>query len=221
LGAIFIHPRQLGSWAGIIGSALFIAVFVLQDFLRPDYNWRSTAVSEHSIGPHGWIQIATFIVVGLLFLVFARGVAVAFQEGTASKFGPLLLAIIGVCILGSGPFVTDPAPVTIFSSRTAWHATVHRVLGAIGFTLMPVSCFIFFRRFRKHPKWKPLAGWTLAACIIIVLGIVLLKIGQLHLISGLDGVFQRIVLVAFFGWVFAFAVALGSTRTTSGNSSGL
>jgi hypothetical protein len=38
----------------MIGSLLFVTVFILEDLLRSDFNWLSTAASEHSIGPYGW-----------------------------------------------------------------------------------------------------------------------------------------------------------------------
>src|SRR5215831_5681044 len=72
--------RGQPAWAGMIGSALFVTVFVLEDFLRPNFNWLGTAVSEHALGPCGWIQIANFIVVGFLYLAFARGVAEEIRE---------------------------------------------------------------------------------------------------------------------------------------------
>ena len=147
---------------------------------------------------------------GFLYLAFARGVAEEIREGKSSKLGPLFLTILGVCILASGPFVTDPAPIAAFSSQSTLHGTVHCVLGAIGFTLMPLSCFVFYRRFRTDPNWRAFASWTLVACIVIVLAIVLLKVAQLGLMSGLLGLFQRIVLVAYFGWTFAFAAGLHS-----------
>lgn len=49
--------------------------------MRSDFNWLATAVSEHSIGPGGWIQIANFVVTGLLVLAFARGTAWEFRDG--------------------------------------------------------------------------------------------------------------------------------------------
>jgi len=210
-----MDKQQLTSWAGMIGSALFVAVFALQDILCPGFNWLSTAVSEHALGSYGWIQIANFIVVGLLLLVFARGVAEEFREGTASRLEPLFLTILGFCILLSGPFVTDPAPAPIFSSRATWHGAAHGALGAIVFTLMPLSCFVFYRRFRSSQVWQAFAGWTLAVCIIIVLAIVLLKVAQLGVMGGLLGLFQRIVLVAYFGWTFAFAMKLRSHKPAS------
>jgi len=63
--------------------------------------------------------------------------------------------------------------------------------------------------------WQAFAGWTIAVCIIIVLAIVLLKVAQLGVMSGLLGLFQRIVLVAYFGWTFAFAMKLRSHKPAS------
>jgi len=196
--------------AGMIGSVLFVAVFVLEDLLQPHFDWLGTSVSEHALREHGWIQVASFIEVGLLFLAFARGVAGRLREGTSSKLGPRFLRTLGVCILASGVFVTDPAPITAFSRQSTWHGTVHAVVGAIAFTLMPLSCFVFYRRFRTDPAWHAFGSWTSITCITIVLAIVLLKGAQLGLMSALLGLFQRIVLVSYFGWTFAFAARLRS-----------
>jgi hypothetical protein len=199
----------------MIGSLLFVAVFVLEDLLAPHFNWLGTSVSEHALGDHGWIQVASFILVGLLFLAFARGVAGQFREGTSSRIGPWFLRTIGVCVVASGLFVTDPAPIAAFSRQSTWHGTVHAVVGAIAFTLMPLSCFAFYRRFRADPAWQTFGSWTLVTCITIVLAIVLLKGAQLGLMSALLGLFQRILLVSYFGWIFLLADRLRSQPQTA------
>jgi uncharacterized membrane protein len=194
-----LWPASARAWAGATASVLFVGVFVQEDLLNPGFNWLSTAASEHSIGPHGWIQISTFVVTGLL-LAFASGVARAFGRA-GSMLGPRSLAILGWCILLS--------PVAVYSREATWHGIVHGILGAVAFTLMPATCFVFNRRFRKDRQWNSLATWTLAACVVIVSAIVLLKIAQLGPLHRLAGLFQRIALVAFFGWMFAFAAKLG------------
>ena len=191
-------------------SVFFVAVFILEDLFDPGFDWLSTAISEHSLGPYGWVQITNFIVAGLLFLVFAWGVAEENRGCERRTIGPLLFVIIGVCILLSGPFVTDPFPVVMFSSESTWYGNVHGLLGAIGYALMPVSCFVFYRRFRGDPGRHLFAVWSLVACVIIIVAIVLLKVAQLGVMSDLLGLFQRIVLWVFFGWSFALAFRLRS-----------
>ena len=46
----------------MIGPALFVVTFTIEGCLRPGYRAREMFVSELSLGPRGWIQIANFIV---------------------------------------------------------------------------------------------------------------------------------------------------------------
>jgi hypothetical protein len=208
---ILSNKRALAGWAGMIGSALFIIVFTVEGWLRPGYEARSTFISELSIGPRGWIQIVNFILLGLLFLVFTRGVAAEFRKGKASKWGPILLAIIGVSFLVSGPLITDVAG-TPRDQMTA-QGTLHGIFGALVFSLAPVSCFVLWRRFREDPDWKHLQGWTLAAGLITTAAVILLSIATKmpvtpNAFTPWNGLIQRMVIIPYLIWIFIFASAL-------------
>ena len=190
----------------MVGPILFLSIFTLEGWLRPGYASMRMYVSELSNGPHGWIQIANFILLGLLFLAFKYGVAAEFKDGKASKAGPMLLAIIGASFLLSGPFITDPA--TIFL-QMSWHGMLHGIFGAIVFSLAPVSCFVFFRRFREDQKWQLLQWWTLAVGVLLVALVILLKMAQLPTaLRQWAGLIQRMTLITYLGWIFAFARVL-------------
>jgi hypothetical protein len=199
---------KISVWAGMIGPVLFVAVFTIEGWLRPGYNALGMYVSELSLGPRGSIQIVNFIIFGLLFLIFTRAVANEFVDGKASKAGPILLTIIAFCFLISGPFVTDPG--TIFTYQMSWHGILHGIFGALVFSLAPVSCFVFYRRFREDTKWKRLSSWTITACIIIVIAVIFMKIGQIppSIINTNVGLIQRIALITYLSWIFTFALAL-------------
>src|SRR5215472_8180122 len=207
--------ERLAVWSGMFGSLLFLAVFVAEDVFSPDFDWLSTAVSEHSRTPHGWIQITAFIVVGLLFVIFSGGITEELRDVPGSRTGPLMVGIIGICLILSGPFVTDPGGVVMGSSGATWHGVVHGIVGAIAFTLMPLSGFVFYRRLRSQPAWSSFARWSLTVCFVIIFGIVLLKLAQLGVMRGLLGLFQRLLLVAYFGWIFALALRLHASRSDS------
>ena len=201
----------LAGWAGMIGSALFVTVFTVEGWLRPGYDWRSTFISELSIGPRGWVQILNFIVLGTLFLVFTWGVAAEFHEGKASKAGPILLAIIGFSFLVSGPLVTDLAATP--RTQMSLHGIFHGIFGALVFSLSPVSCFVFWRRFREDPRWKHLQGWTLTAGIITTTAVVLLSAATKTTVipnafTPWNGLIQRLVIVPYLIWIFTFAYTL-------------
>jgi len=203
--------RVLAGWAGMIGSALFVTVFTLEGWLRPGYDPRSTFISELSIGPRGWVQILNFIILGTLFLVFTWGVVDEFREGKASKAGPILLAIIGFSFLVSGPFVTDVAATP--RDQMSLHGILHGIFGALVFSLSPISCFVFWRRFRQDPNWQPLKGWTLAVGIITTAAVILLSAAiKTQVIPNVftpwTGLIQRMVIIPYLTWIFFFAFAL-------------
>src|SRR4051812_1284151 len=131
-----MNRRNLAAWAGMIGPALFVLVFTIEGWLRPDYHPASMYVSALSLGPRGWVQILNFVVFGLLLLVFARGMASEFQTGKASKAGPVLLTVIAIAFLGSGPFVMDPTGT--LPAQMSGHGLTHGILGGLVFSLMPV-----------------------------------------------------------------------------------
>jgi hypothetical protein len=217
-----IDRRQLAAWAGMIGPTLFVAIFTLEGWLRPGYDPLGMFVSELSLGPRGWIQIVNFVVFGVLFFVFTRGVAAEFQEGKASRAGPILLTIIAISFLVSGPFVMDP--VTIPPDQMSWHGKLHSFFGALVFSLSPVSCFVFLHRFREDPKWRSLQWWTLAAGTIIAASVVVMSIGPTqppaapNVFNEWVGVIQRTAIVTYLSWLFTFALGLRRRSTACGGN---
>jgi hypothetical protein len=203
------NQRRLAAWTGILGSALFVAVFTIEGLIRPGYEPLKMYVSALSLGGRGWIQITNFLVFGSLLFLFTRGVAAEFQVGKASRGGLVLLTIIASCYFISGPFVMDPTGTP--QNLATLHGTVHGIAGAIVFVLMPITCFVYLRRFRIDPKWHSLYGWTLVLGTISAAGSVLLTLFtkfpdlQNILVNWL-GMIQRTAIVPFMVWVFIFAL---------------
>lgn len=193
--------------AGMIGAVLFVSVFTVSGWLYPGYSATRMFVSELSLGPHGWVQILNFVLTGALMLVFGLGLAAHFSVGAASRAGPALIQGIGVSLMASGPFTTDPSAMF---QQASIHGVVHGIFGALVFTFAPISCFVFYRRFRRDAGWRPLAGWTLATGVVLAVGVVLLKISQQpeSVLFEWKGLVQRVILFAFMAWIFAVAFHL-------------
>jgi hypothetical protein len=193
--------------AGMTGAVLFVSVFTFSGWLSPGYSWARMFVSELSLGPIGWVQILNFVFTGALMLALGRGLATHFTSGAASRAGPILLQVIGISLIASGPFTTDPSSMV---DQASVHGLVHGLFGALFFTLAPVSCFVFYRCFHKDPAWRSLRGWTLASGVVLTLGIGLLRVSQ-QPESGLfewKGLVQRVILIAFMTWIFTVAFHL-------------
>jgi hypothetical membrane protein len=203
------------AWAGIIGPSLFVAVFTLEGWLHPGYDPIKMYISELSLGTRGWIQITNFVVFGLLLFMFTRKAASEFKSGKASRGGIILLTILSVSFLLSGPFVVDPANTP--RNQMSFHGTLHGIFGGIVFSLMPVICFIFLRRFREDAKWRFLKWWTLALGIINAAAVVLLTVATKipdtqNIFKEWLGLIQRTAIVPFMIWLFIFALGLVRTR---------
>jgi hypothetical protein len=117
--------------------------------------------SSLSLSNQGWMQIANFLVCGLLTLGFAIGLRQVFQTGRGSVWGPILLGIFGLALIVAGLFVTDPGlgypPGTHGSGPQTLHGTIHGVAGLVTFSSLALASFVMARRFAGDPNWK---GWA-------------------------------------------------------------
>lgn len=152
----------------------------------------------------------------MLLLLFARGVRAEFPGGKASKAGPILLALVAIGLFFSGPFVMDPMYTP--ADQMTWHGIVHGLLGAMVFTLGPITCLVFWRRFRSDLEWQPLQWWTLAAAIILIAAIVLVRIASppppaSNALVPWAGLIQRVLVGTLMLWVFSFAFRLYKLRS--------
>jgi hypothetical membrane protein len=196
--------RARAMWAGIVAPVLFVSIFVIEGRLRAGYDSRAMYISALSLGPRGWVQILNFVVFGLLLLAFARGVAAG-----AARVGPALLTIIAFGNLLLGPFVMDP--VGTATNLMSIHGTVHHILARVVLLLMPVSCFVFVRRFRREPKWRSIGWCTLAAGTTIAIAVAVLAIATTvvsaqNALAPSLGLIQRVAVVPYMVWLFIFAL---------------
>ena len=203
--------KKTSPYAGIIGPAIFTLSFLINGCLRPGYDPVRMYVSELSIGPQGWIQMASFVFLGLCLLIFALGLPKYIPSGRASRAGFILLLIIAVCYIASGPLVTDP--LSMFDNQQTAQGMAHGIFGALVFALSPACCFVFYGRFRADERFLRLKTWTLLAGIIMTLIIVLMKLAQPQAspLNRWAGLIQRCSLVIFYVWITSFALRLRKT----------
>ena len=211
--------RRWGGVAGMVGPLLFVTTFLIEGWLRPGYDPLRMFVSELALGARGWIQSTNFLVYGVLLLLFARGSATEFMTGPASRAGPILLTLNGIRTIGVGLFVTDPAAAPL--QAMSWHGALHLLLAVSAFVLWPLTCFVFYRRFRIDLAWQPLAGWTLCAGIAtaVLSSLLIIETAPLasvpHAFNAWLGLIQRISIITFSAWQFAVAWRLWQHRHNS------
>lgn len=196
---------RAAAWCGMAAPVVFLGVAAVEGALRPGYDPAAQFVSELSDGPRGWVQIGSFLVTGTLVVAFARGTGPLLGAVRTARAAAVALQVLGCCLVLSGFFVTDPSAMF---DQSSWHGVVHGLVGAVAFTLMPVSCALVGRGLRQAEAG--FARWSVAAAVALVAGIVLLKVAQTPggPLFDVKGLVQRAVLVVFFVWLFALAVLL-------------
>lgn len=155
---------------GIVAGPLYLIVGLVEAFTRPGFDITRHDLSLLSNGTWGWIHITTLIVSGLLVIAGAVGIRRALRAGRGSTWGPLLLGIYGLGLIGAGIFVADPAfgfpPGTPADAHTiSVNGLLHFVCGGIGFLGLITACFVFARRFAGLGQ----RGWQ---CFSLLTGVI-------------------------------------------------
>ncbi|NRQ39862.1 DUF998 domain-containing protein [Nonomuraea sp. NN258] len=203
---------------GVVAGPLFVLVVLVQDYTRPGFDPRRHPLSLLSLGDLGWVQIANFMITGVLFAASAAGLRRALAAGPGHTWGPLLIGLYGMGLVGAGVFVSDPAfgypagaPAGLPGTTSA-----HYVLHGVSFGVVLVSligaCFVFARRFAAQGA----RGWALYCAATGVALPVCYALAGLYSGNGADPGPLSLWLraIALLGWLWAAALAL-RVRTLS------
>lgn len=118
----------------------------------PTFDWPSGL----ALGKYGWIMTATFIISGLIMILFAYRLFLDLKPSLASKLGSTLMAFAGL-FLAALAFTTDP---TIRDYPATWHGRFHDMsFVLLGLTLFPAMIVLGFA-FRADDRWKSLSAYT-------------------------------------------------------------
>jgi hypothetical membrane protein len=205
---------------GALAGPFYVLVALAQAALRPGFDLARDDVSLLSNGQLGWIQVANFVVTGLMVLACAVGVGRALAGGRGATWAPRLLGFYGLGLIGAGVFVADPmngfphgTPAGRPETLTL-HGTLHVVVAAIGFLGLVAACAVLARRFASEQR-RGWAAFSLATAVVFLAGFVGVASG-----SG-----SPVMVVAFWAalvvaWTWLGAVSIHLYRRLSGATGG-
>jgi len=117
------------------------------------------------------MQRANFIITGLLVLAFSIGLRRVLRRPSGSVWGPLLVGLAGIGLIGAGIFVTDPlngySPGTpLIPTERTTHGILHDLFGIPFFLGLPIACFVFARLFARwgQRSWRPTRLLAVSQC---------------------------------------------------------
>jgi Protein of unknown function (DUF998) len=189
---------------GAVAGPLFVGVALLQVLTRDGFDLSRHPLSLLSLGDLGWVQIANFVVSGMLAIAFAVGSRRVLHPGRAGRWGPVLLGLYGVGLVAGGVFVADPgagfppgAPEGA-PEQLSWHGALHAVAPPLAFLSLIVACLVVARRFTAAGEraWSRSSVATAAVCLGLLAW------------PDLDGLSWRLALALTIAWAWVSAVAL-------------
>jgi len=196
--------------AGAIAGPLFVVVGLVQVLTRDGFDLTRHPLSLLSLGDRGWVQIANFIVAGVLMLAFAVGARRSLRGGPGRVWAPVLFALYGVGLVLGGAFTADPAlgfPAgTPDGYPTEWtvHGAVHAFAAPLAFLALVAVTFVVARRLsweghRSAAAWSRVIG---VACLLLCIPF------------GPAASVRLFVGVALgFAWITAYAISLLRERS--------
>lgn len=198
---------------GLIAGPLYLVVGVIQALTRPGFNFLRDDLSLLANGDLGWIQITNLVLSGMLVGAFAVGVRRVLTAGRGRTWGPLLLGVYGVGLIGAGCFIADPAfgfpPGTPADAHTvSWHGLLHFISGGVGFLGLIAACYVLANRFAAggQHRW---AAYSRATGVIFLAAFVGIATGSGQSWSVLGFWFGVVVAWA---WISALAGKLMAER---------
>ena len=194
----------------VIATPLFVALWAVQAFTREGFRPTYHPMSLLSLGDFGWVQIANFILTGMLVIGGGIGLGRALEPGRLTRWGTTLIVLMGIGLVVAGVFVTDagagfPAGAPEGAPEMSWHGAVHEVgfvLTQVAFVAGGVVLAVRCGR-NRQPGWMvACAAAVLAAVLVAALGgpetlairLVISAAIELGLISALaaGSLFQRL-----------------------------
>jgi uncharacterized membrane protein YidH (DUF202 family) len=186
----------------MVGPVLFGTVLLALTALEYDFmleiGWHPVTdpadawPSGLALGPYGSLQVANFVVSGILLMLFAPGLHLRTTNGRASRIGPGLLFVAGMAMALMG-FETDP--ILRVGPRTL-HGLIHDTAFVLFVVAMLGAVFSLWRRFEKDRRWHGHARYTLVTGVLAILFLLL------------PGVAYYLFVLTLLGWIEGTAIRL-------------
>ncbi|MBZ9571071.1 DUF998 domain-containing protein [Methanobrevibacter sp. TMH8] len=199
---------------GTIGGLIFTFSWIVQEAFRPQYNPMMVPISSLAIGSLGWIQSITFLITGTLLVLFAYGLWKTSKNEYkgVSKWGPILILICGIGLIGAGCFTTDPMngypeETPIVSDSPTFNSIMHQLFSSFLFFGLPMACFVFGNYFahKKELKWL-LYSFLTGIIFLIMFLITSMGFSQVGGLQFYAGLLQRITLTIGFLWIILLSI---------------
>lgn len=120
---------QVAGLCGIAAPLIAFSCIFLAISMSPWFSWSANALSDLGVGEADWVFNSGLMAGGILTMVFAAGLLVAFRGRTPRRVGAIFFFFDAVALLGIGAF-----------SEAA--GDIHYYFAVTFFALFPLSLFL-------------------------------------------------------------------------------
>jgi hypothetical membrane protein len=158
---------------GVVVGPFYLAVGLIQAFLRTGFDLTRHPLSLLANGPGGWVQTTNFVVSGLMVIAAAVGFARVLRP--ESRAAGWFLGAFGVSMLAAAVFRADPVdgfPIGTpagFPTTLSTSGLLHFVFGSVGFLALAISGLVVAVAMSRR-KQRPMAVLALFSGLSVVGG---------------------------------------------------
>lgn len=163
----------------VVATPLFVGAWAIQAFTRDGFRPTLHPMSLLSLGDGGWVQVANFVITGVLIIGGGIGLGRTLYSGRLTRWASSLVILMGCGLAVAGIFVTDPgagfpAGAPAGAPEMTWHGALHQcgfVLTQLAFTAAAVVLIVLFARNRNR-------GWALTCAASLVAALIIPAVGS-------------------------------------------
>jgi len=163
---------------GVVAAPLFVVLWVAQAVTRNGFRPMYHPMSLLSLGDGGWVQVANFVVVGLLVVGGGIGLGRRLGRGPLVRWIRRFIVLLGVGLVVSGLFPTDagagfPVGAPEGAPVMSWHGAFHQagfILAQIAFLGASCTLAVWFAKNRRFAWAVACAAAATAAILVAAAG---------------------------------------------------
>jgi uncharacterized protein DUF998 len=219
-----LHPvappdcRRL--WYAVVASGVFLLIALIGGALRPDYDAWHQSISALSLGPAGWVQDLSFLLLGSALFgttpVWRRVLA----GGVGAGAYPVLTALTGLSLIVTAFVPQDPAPgydpERLGYALPTTIGLIHLAAAGVGAAASCAALFVMASRFATLPDWRAWVAPSRLAALLTISSVIIYAVWSLQP-TGLAGTFERLVVVipGIWGWALVRRLSAGAPFVAS------
>lgn len=204
-------PLRRRLWYGLIGAAIFNLIAAIESISRSDYDALQQSISALSLGQHGWIQMISFILFGIIIISTVPAWRKILAGGKGAKSYPILTLLTGASLILCGIFKQDPAPgydpENLALTAPTLTGLLHLLFAAIMALSSIAGLIVMARRFAHTPLWQGWSTYSILMALVMTACITVYSVWSTRS-TGYAGTFERIGALVVPIWALTFVVRL-------------